>query len=203
MSVNQVRGMVGNDRINAGDAVGVSSKHWFVAIVNNNTERQCSVKLGKLGYECYIPIQTETRIWRNGRKKDINRIIFPAMIFIHVTEGERKQIVTFPFIKRFMTNGAGKKAEIQKSPIAIIPDEQLETLRFMLDNSDAPVTIESAPMHLGDQVRIIRGKLQGLEGNIIYCKDGSVCIVIQIDLFGCAKIKIDKDYLELSKKSYS
>lgn len=37
-----------------GDAVGLEKSFWFVAIVNNNTEKSSSEKLQKMGIETYF-----------------------------------------------------------------------------------------------------------------------------------------------------
>lgn len=83
--------MVHYDSADAGEAVGVSKKHWFVAIVSNNTEKYYGEKLEKMGYESYVPIQKEMHHWRNGKVKTIDRIIIPMVIFVHVTEIEKKK----------------------------------------------------------------------------------------------------------------
>ena len=47
------------------DAVGVPSiekKEWFVAIVNNRSEKKYAQVLQNEGYEVFVPIQSEERI---------------------------------------------------------------------------------------------------------------------------------------------
>lgn len=191
MIEGMMRQTIGNGSTNAGDAVGVSERHWFVAIVNNNSEKAYGEKLNKLGYESYVPIQRETHHWRNGKVKTIDRVVLPAIVFVRATELERrKEVVTLPFIKRFMLDKALKVNEHYSAPIAIIPDNQIEQLRFMLENSATPVSIEAMPLHLGDKVQVKKGSLQGLKGNIIRCNDGNSCIVVQLDCFGCAKMSV-------------
>ena len=60
-------------------AVGVEETHWYVAIVNNNSERSVAERLKDRGmegaYESYVPIQREKRVWKNGRKKEIDRVL--------------------------------------------------------------------------------------------------------------------------------
>lgn len=182
------------------DAVGVQKKRWFVAIVNNKSERNCAQKLEKLGYECYVPMQSEIHIWRTGVKKIVDRIILPSLLFILTTEAERrKTIVNLSYIKRFMTNKAGAKDNFGKSPIAIIPDKQIDMLRFMLGNADSAVTIEEPPLKLGDKVRVFRGGLIGLEGYVEKINEDKAKIYILVDCLGCACVEVDKLSLELIK----
>ena len=181
-----------------GDAVGVPKSRWFVAIVKNNTEKSASEKLEKLGFKPYLPIQKETRIWKNGKRAVVERVVIPSVIFVNCTEDERKEIVNLYFINRFMTNKAGSSTNSTK-PLAIIPDSQIRTLQFMLGNSDTPVTITSRPFKKGDKVRVIRGKLKGLEGEVMDLNKDKTELVVGLDFFGCAKLTTDTINVEVIK----
>lgn len=187
----------------AGDAVGVSPLKWYVAVVSNNTEKSCMAKLLRLGYDVYVPVQREMRRLKDGRRKFVDRVVIPSRVFIRCTETERrKQVVTLPFIKRFMTDRASAVNEFGVHPVAVVPDAQLQKLRFILFNSASPVTVEPFPMRLGDKVRVIRGNLVGIEGSIVRCdggaKDdsGNLDIVVQLDVLGCARMSISRNDLE-------
>ena len=82
-------------------AVGVSdmNKKWFIIQVNNNTEKSSSERLSELGYETYLPVQEVTSVWKDGRKKVRQRILIPNMVFIRLSEQERKDVLSFPFVK--------------------------------------------------------------------------------------------------------
>ena len=181
-----------------GDAVGMAKKQWFVAIVKNNTEKSAAEKLEKLGFNLYLPTQKETRIWKNGKRAMIERVVIPSIIFVNCTEEERKGIVNLHFINRFMTDKAGSQINNAK-PLAIIPDSQIKALQFMLGNSDTPVTITSRPFMKGDKIRVIRGKLKGLEGEVMDLNKDKTELVIRIDYFGCAKLTIDTINVEVIK----
>lgn len=178
------------------DAVGVPQNSWFVAIVNNKAERQCARKLEKLGYECYVPTQVETHVWRTGVRKLIGKIVIPSMVFIHTTEKEHKQnIVTLPYINRFMPNRAGTKDTFGKHPVATIPDTQIQRLKYIIGHADAPVEFEPTTFKLGDRVRVARGGLIGAEGYIIECDDDTY-FAIQVDFLGVARVRAQKKDLE-------
>lgn len=101
------------------DAVGIfrndqEKKHWYVAVVNNRSEKACQDRLRKRlknetdsekAYEVYVPIQQEMSIRHDGKRKKVDRIVFPALVFIRCTDSvRRKEIVCLPYIKRFMVN---------------------------------------------------------------------------------------------------
>ena len=181
------------------DAVGVGKSYWFVAIVNHNSEKQASEKLDKMGVTNYLPTQKEIRVWKNGRKSKVDRIVIPSTIFIYCTEQRRKEIVGLPFIFRFMTNKAGSIKGSTNKPLAIIPDNEIERLKFMLGQSDIPVEITDKPFKAGDKVRVIRGNLAGLEGEVMDMKEAKSELIVALNIFGCAKLSIDTVNLEIIK----
>ncbi len=182
-----------------GSAVGVAKSNWFVAVVKNNTEKAVLERMLKLGYECYVPIQKEIRIWRNGKRAIIDRVVIPSLVFIHCTEAVRRDVVSLPFIIRFLTNRAGSSPEGLNKPLAIIPDSQIRTLQFMVGNSDTPVTFTPCIYRQGDKIRVIRGNLKGLEGEVQVVDDRHSELSVVIGLLGSAKLTIDTVDVELIK----
>lgn len=178
------------------DAVGVAKTYWFVAIVNHNSEKTSSEKLTKLGIENYLPTQSELRVWKNGRKSKVDRVVIPSTLFIHCSETTRRELVGLPFIFRFMTNKAGTISNTSK-PLAIISDAEIERLKFMLNQSDIPVQITERTFKSGDKVRVIRGHLKGLEGEVLDMKAAKSELIVALDFFGCAKLSIDTINLEM------
>lgn len=173
-----------------GSAVGVDKSHWFVAFVKNNTEKSSKEKLSNAGYESYVPIQTECKIWKNGRKAIVDRVIIPTIIFIRCTDNERRGIVALPYILKFMTNSAATPNGALSKSLAIIPDEQIERLRFMTGNSDTPISFEPQNFRKGERVRVIRGSLVGLEGEVTHINNDQSELSVSIDFLGCAKLTI-------------
>ncbi len=179
------------------DAVGVEKSYWFVAIVSHNSEKQSSGKLDNMNIENYLPTQTELRVWKNGRKNKVDRIVIPSIIFVYCTEQKRKEIVGLPFIFRFMTDKAGASSNSPSKPLATIPDEQIRRLKFMLGQSDIPVEITEKPFKAGDKVRVIRGDLAGLEGEVLDLRNSKSELIVTLNFFGCARLLIDTMNLEV------
>lgn len=172
------------------DAVGIPSTHWFIAIVRSNSEAEVGRELSARGFKNFVAAQSDVRLMRNGQKKTVNRILIRSKVFVKCTEAERRQIVTLPFISRFMSDRAGTVPGKAGHPLATIPDSQMDSLMFMLGNSESPVSF-SQQYFSGDKVRVARGKLRNLEGEVISCPDGSQNLVIRVDLLGSASVIID------------
>ena len=191
-----------------GDAVGVPEpqetpsliapqKSWFVAFVNHNTEKAVRDRLVKLGYETFVATRDEVHRWQNGKRKKVEVIVITTLVFIHCTEKERRFIVNFPFIKGFLTNKAGKLNAYGGRPLAVIPDRQMNMLRYMLGRSEAPVHYAPSHFSLGDTVRVEGWGEDVFIGHVVRIPGDSANYVgIRIDNLGCAYMEISPDRLE-------
>ena len=179
-----------------GDAVGVENRKWYVAIVNNNTEKAAQDRLTKLGYETYVAKQKVIRVWKNGKKARVDKVLLQTLVFIKCTETERKEIVTLPYINRFMTNRTCASTNSLTKPPAVIPQKEIDTLRFMLGQSDVPVSLIDTPYKINDRITVIRGSLKGLEGEVVESENGKSEIIVKIDILGCARVVIDTTDIE-------
>ena len=168
------------------DAVGM---HWFVAIVHHNSEKKLAEQLQSQGIEVYIAAQKHLRVYPSGRKKWVDRLIIPSKVFIKCTEKQRLRIVSHPFIYRFLTNRSGDLVNGHR-PIATIHDKEIDTLRFMLGQSDYPVEFQDFSFKVGDNVKVIRGSLKGLVGKVIETSESNKTLVIQLDFLGYAKLTL-------------
>lgn len=64
-------------------------EHWIAVLVQMNCEKKAATRLGKIGYETYIPTQQEVHQW-SDRKKKVDRLIMPMVIFVRATVREEK-----------------------------------------------------------------------------------------------------------------
>ncbi len=177
------------------DTVGVSEAKWYVAIVNSRHEKAVHDKLLKLNVESYVATQKEWRVWANGKRKFIDRVVIPSVVFIKCTEKERREIVTLPYVNRFMVNRTTAAGTLRR-PVAVISDTEIEKLKFMLGQTDVPVEFEPTAFNVHDNVRVIRGSLRGLQGEIRRASDGTHTLTISLALLGGATIRISPQDVE-------
>ena len=169
----------------ADGAAGVASPCWYVAVVNHNSEVTSAEKLRAKGYEAFAATQRETRVWSNGRRHQVNRVVIGSALFVRCTESERREIVTLPYIFRFLPDKASTS-----SRVAVIPDSQIQMLRFMLGNADSPVEFVGRRYCVGERVRVARGRLVNCEGSIVRLPNGRGELVIALGALGGAKCAI-------------
>lgn len=165
----------------------MTEKRWLAAYVRMHHEKQVRDRLTAMGIENFLPVQEEVRQW-SDRKKKMERVLIPMMIFVRVDTEEQRSVITHPSILRYLTLRG------EHSPTEI-PAEQMERFRFMLDYSDSAVSFSAGDLQPGEKVRVIKGPLTGLEGELI-TMEGKSRIVIRIHLLGCAEVVINVSMVE-------
>lgn len=101
---------------------------------------------------------------------------------------ERAEVLTLSSVSRYMVLRG------QSTP-AVIPDEQMERFRFMLDYSEEAIEVCSSPLAPGEQVRVIKGPLAGMEGELVTI-DGKSKVAVRLDMLGCAHVDMPVGFVE-------
>ncbi len=171
-------------------AVGVAGGCWYVAVVNARHEKKVAESLAARGVECYVATQREVRVWADGRRRAVDRVVIPAVVFVKCTEERRREIVALPYIHRFMVNRVTDRSA-SGSAVAMIPERQMDTLKFMLGHAETPVDFVPTVFRRGDTVCVVRGRLKGLHGRIISNSDGTHALAVNLDLLGGATVRIN------------
>lgn len=161
-------------------------KRWVAALVHTNCEKKVASKLDNLGFENYVAIQTEEHQW-SDRKKKIDRIVIPMVVFVRLAKNEEDEFRRLPFIIRFITYPGAKELATP------IPDKQIESLKLLLANAESKVGF-TENVEIGDPVRIINGPLKGLSG--FCCGLNQSEIAIHVELLGYATTYISKINIE-------
>ena len=169
-----------------GTGEGVAhSKRWYVALVRMHHEKKVSEHLDKMGIENFVPVQQEFHQW-SDRRKLVTSVLLPMMVFVHVDPRERMEVLSFSTVSRYMVMRG------ESSP-AVIPDEQMARFRFMLDYSEESISMNSAPLARGEKVRVIKGPLTGLVGELVNV-DGKSKIAVRLNMLGCACVDMPVGY---------
>lgn len=161
--------------------------HWYVAYVKACMERKVADLLQAQGYEYYLPVQKEVRQW-SDRKKVVDRLVLPRMIFIHCYEHERTKIKEAGrFIFNYMC-ASGPYTAI------IVPDIQMETFRCMVEKGHN-VNVSEQHFAAGDKVKIVSGPLAGMECELVSV-GGQRCLAVQLGALGTATMDLEIGTLE-------
>ena len=164
------------------------SVRWVAALVQMCTEKKVGDRLKKLGIENYVPTQTEIHQW-SDRKKKVERVVIPMVVFVRVDEATERTLRMQSFIRKILTYPGQTAA-------AVIPDDQIDRLKFMLKQADSPVELMPENLQVGDRVRIVRGALKGLEGEFCKSVPEKSMVAIRVDGFGYACVSVSVGDLE-------
>ena len=108
--------------------------------------------------------------------------MIPGKIFIRTTEAHLWDILLeYPSIYRFMINKAASDKEKGKRIFAYVRDEEMQQLRYVLDNAPNPVMITTQKLSLGQKIEITRGPLIGLQGELAKIENTSY-IVLKMEM---------------------
>ena len=162
-------------------------KRWYVAHVRIHHEKKVAEYLGKMGIETFVPVQQEIHQW-SDRRKLVESVLLPMMVFVHADPSERKEVLSFSTVSRYMVMRG-------ESNPAVIPDEQMARFRFMLDYSDEAVCMNDSPLARGEKVRVIKGPLSGLVGELVTV-GGRSKIAVRLNMLGCACVDMPIGYVE-------
>ena len=169
------------------------SKRWIAALVQSCLEKRVGERLDKLGVENYIPTQTVIRQW-SDRKKKIERVVIPMIVFIRTDEMTERRLRMQTYIRKILSYPGQWKA-------AVIPDAQIDRLKFMLRHAESAVELLGQTLQVGEAIRVARGPLKGLEGDICQVQPDKPMVAIRIDCLGYACVSIDKSDLEIIPQS--
>ena len=147
--------------------------NWYAAYTRVNQELVIKKKLDELGVENYLPQEERVRETPLGRKK-IRVILIHGLIFIRTDK-----TTSFSLLNDHLLNIVYLKDREGRCSL-IIPDKQMEDFMFLLDFSTDGVEVLNKDLKRGDRVRVIKGPLLGLEGELVGLK-GHKRVVIRLD----------------------
>ena len=180
-------------------AGGVPKGKWYVAVVKSNYEAMTRDYLKEMGYEAYVASQKRLHHYKNRHHREVEKIVITRTVFVRIAnERERLDVLkNCQLIQHFMMDRASTPNKYGRSPFAIIPDYQMDALQYMLYHSETDVEFVAAPFAVGDKVKVMRGGLQGVEGEVVILNDGNKQGVgIRAGFLGFAIVTVDAEDIE-------
>ena len=169
------------------DSIQPEERKWYVAYVRLFHERKTAEKLAAMGIESFVPVREEIHQW-SQRKKKVMRVLIPQMIFIHATPKERLEALTLASISHYMVLRG------EHTP-AVIPDRQMQQFMFMVDYSEESIEMYNSTLQPGQSIKVIKGPLAGMEGELMEI-EGKSKVIVRLDLLGCAGVDMPIGFVE-------
>ena len=80
----------------------------------------------------------------------------------------------------------------------VVPDKQMEDFMFVMDLNPDGVSLDSEILTVGHKVKVIKGELSGIEGEVAI-EANKTYVVIHIKDLLTASVKVPKSYLKIIK----
>ena len=171
--------------------MGEKVRNWLVVCVQSNREKKTYERLTALGFEAFLPLQEEIHRW-SDRSKKVRRVVVPMVVFARLASTEYIQVLRLPSVNRFMVLRG-------ESTPAVIPDEQMHRFKFMLDYSDEAINMSTTPLSPGTKIKVIKGPLSGLQGELVTV-NGKSKVAVRLTMLGCAFVDIPVGCVEPLEK---
>lgn len=162
---------------------------WYVAYTRMNQELIIKRQLDELGVENFLAMRDEVRETRGGRR-NVRVILIPRLIFLHT---DRQ--TAFSLLNERGLNIIYLK-DLETRRLLVVPEKQMGDFMFLLDFSESTVEVINRELKRGDRVRVVKGPLAGLEGELIRVKGHRRVIVRLEGVVSIATSYIPGSFLE-------
>ena len=170
---------------------------WYVAVVRVN----CEVKIAKsiqlnlnrddVWFEYWVPMVKVAYIDRRTNKRKLkDKLFLSTFIFCHVSPTQLDNIRFRSDVYKMLTMPGQKK-------IYQIPDHVIANYRNFVENDEEPVASAPVPLKKGIKVRIIAGKMKGVEAYVQRYNGKKATIGNEIKYVSGATIEINRELLEV------
>ena len=167
---------------------GTIDIHWFVGVTFRK-ELWIKDKLNQMQIECFVPTKEVVRE-KDGKKVKGQQLLTPGYVFVHTDLHTAKSLPgTVGMEMRFLKNYS------DSTPV-IVPDRQMRDFMFLVTFSEQVIPLIPHKLKQGDRVRVIKGELKGLEGELIRIKGHKRVVVRISDMLAVATTYIPASYLE-------
>ncbi|WP_065219819.1 MULTISPECIES: UpxY family transcription antiterminator [Butyricimonas] len=155
--------------------------NWYAIYTAFRAEKRVKERLDQAGIMNYIPLRV-VKLVLGGQEKQVEVPLFSGCVFVRVTRSEFSKVLCIAGVISFLWEG--------EIPV-VYSDQQVESLRLL---NDRAVDIDMVEDNIRgySPVRVVRGELSGLEGELI--DDQEVCrILVWVPRMGNVIAVISKD----------
>jgi transcription antitermination factor NusG len=144
-------------------------QQWFAAYTTPRHEKAVTRQFAVRHIECFLPLYTSVKRWKNGCRVAVEQPLFPGYVFVNVKRRNSVSVLQVPGVLSIVSSGR------EPSPL---PAREIESLRAGLPR----LRCEPHPyLAMGEKVRIISGALEGMIGVLVRRKN-NFRVVLTLDL---------------------
>ena len=150
-----------------------NTKVWHVIYTRPRAEKKVLAELTAKGITCFLPLQKMLRQW-SDRKKLVVVPLLPGYCFVHINRIDYDRVLHTKNVVSYV---------IFERKAAVIPENQIEQLKSMIDQTKFPIEVSFENFVSEQEVEIIASPLAGLKGNLV-SPHGKDQFIFRIDSIG-------------------
>ncbi len=170
---------------------------WFVAVVRVNCEKKIAesmrMTLNRAGkwFEYWIPLVKVAYIdKRTNKRKMKEKLFLSTFIFCQISKHHLNDIRFRSDVYKMLTMPGQRE-------IYQISDRMIANFRYIVENGEEPITAAPAPLKKGVKVKIISGRLKGVEAYVQSYNGKKAIIGNEIKYISGATIEVNRNILEV------
>ncbi len=149
-------------------------KKWYAIYTRSRSERKVMGRILEEGFEAYVPVIKEIRLW-SDRKKKVEVVLIKSYVFVHIEQHLLNKVLKIEGAIRVLRH-LGKPA--------IVRDYEIENLKLLCNNGAKIDIIASVKnINVGDKIEVRAGTLMGLRGKCVKIK-GKKRVLVEIESIG-------------------
>jgi len=166
---------------------------WYAVHTRSNFEKSVAAQCASKQLTAYVPAVTEIHRWKD-RRKQIEIPVFPGYVFVHMYDSAENRLHVLRSQGAVRILGSGGEIEG-------IPDAEIDGIRCLI-RSALPFAAHPFLCE-GDQVRVKRGPLRGIEGFLTKIKAQSRLVLSVQMLARSVSTEVDCRDIEMVRRGAS
>jgi transcription antitermination factor NusG len=164
-----------------------TEKQWHVVYTRSRAEKKVQLELTIKQIENFLPMQKKLRQWKD-RKKWVEMPLMSGYCFVNITKKEYDLVL--------QTNNVVSYVRFE-GKAAIIPDDQIDSIKKMLKQYDFEVNVTSDNFAPGKMVEVIEGPMIGLKGELVKAQGKNKFIIRLNQINSVVSVEVPANHLSL------
>ena len=160
---------------------------WHVIYTRSRAEKKVQTELAFKNIENFLPMQKKLRQWKD-RKKWVEMPLMSGYCFVYITRKEYDLVL--------QTNNVVGYVRFE-GKAAVIPDNQMDSLKKMLKQYDFEVIVTNENFAPGKKVEVIEGPMIGLKGELVKAQGKNKFIIRFSEINSAFSVEIPANHLSL------
>lgn len=172
-----------------------TQKYWFAARTRDKQEFAVCKSLAllrekeRLDVDYYLPTRMVVTQLKYRRKRSEVPVI-RNLVFVRATKQTACDLSNVYGVRLFYMK------DLFTRSMLVVPDKQMQDFMFVMDLNPDGVSFDNTSLVVGDRVRVVKGDLCGVEGEVAVSANRTY-VVIRIKDILAASIKVPKSYLKI------